>query len=100
MNDNLQRLIALAKADGGKFFIMDEQGVPQLVIMGIAEYEQVLLKKVQGIRQEAANLESQIASKLNNQSEPLSVKNEIVKNPVSEFSEKDLRSEVIDSTFA
>lgn len=94
MNDNLQRLIALAKADGGKFFVIDEQGVPQLVIMGVAEYEQVLIKKAQqstGRKEQVVEAPRVVVEeKKNNQNQV---------NP-SVFGEADLRSEVIDSTFA
>jgi hypothetical protein len=91
MTDNLQRLIALAKADGGKFFVIDEQGVPQLVIMGIVEYEQVLIKKAQGSGTpiKAVKTESQPVN-------PES--NEKAISPKQNFND-DLRSEVIDSTF-
>ena len=44
---SLQDLINLAKADGGKFFVIDEQGEPKLVIMGIDEYQKMLLGKLQ-----------------------------------------------------
>ena len=35
----LKDLINLAKADGGKFFVMDESGEAKLVIMGIEDYQ-------------------------------------------------------------
>ncbi|HVY68028.1 MAG TPA: hypothetical protein VHA30_04010 [Patescibacteria group bacterium] len=44
---SFQDIISLAKADGGKFFIMDEQGNPQLIIMSIEEYQRLLLNKLQ-----------------------------------------------------
>lgn len=44
---NLQDLINLAKADGGKFFVMDETGDAKLVIMNIEDYQKLFLGKLQ-----------------------------------------------------
>lgn len=44
---NFNDLINLAKADGGKFFVIDEQGNAKLVIMSIEEYQRMLLGKLQ-----------------------------------------------------
>ena len=44
---NLNDLINLAKADGGKFFVIDETGEPKLVIMPMEEYQKMLLGKLQ-----------------------------------------------------
>lgn len=43
---NLQDIINLAKADGGKFFVMDETGEAKLVIMNIEDYQTLLLGKL------------------------------------------------------
>ncbi len=43
---SLQDIFNLAKADGGKFFVMDESGEPKLVILNIEEYQKLLLGKV------------------------------------------------------
>ena len=43
---NLQDLISLAKADGGKFFVIDESGLLQLVIMSVEDYQRLLLGKL------------------------------------------------------
>ena len=43
---NLKDLINLAKIDGGKFFVVDEEGDAKLVIMGIEEYQKMLLGKL------------------------------------------------------
>ena len=40
-------LINLAKADGGKFFVIDEEGNAKLVIMSIEDYQRLLLGKLQ-----------------------------------------------------
>ncbi len=44
---SLQDLINLAKADGGKFVVLDSNGDPKLVIMPIEEYQRLLLGKLQ-----------------------------------------------------
>jgi len=44
---SLQELIDLAKADGGKFFVIDEKGNAKLVIMNIEDYQRLLLGKLQ-----------------------------------------------------
>jgi hypothetical protein len=44
---SLQDLINLAKADGGKFFVIDETGDAKLVIMSVEEYQKLLLGKLQ-----------------------------------------------------
>ncbi len=44
---NLQDIINLAKADGGKFFVMDEEGNANLVIMSVEDYQTLLLNKLQ-----------------------------------------------------
>jgi hypothetical protein len=44
---NLNDLINLAKADGGKFFVIDEEGNAKLVIMSIDDYQRLLLGKLQ-----------------------------------------------------
>ncbi len=91
MTDNLQRLIQLAKADGGKFFVIDEQGNPQLVIMPVEEYEKVLLKKVQGQIEDIEEINQKIieAQKLEKQT----------MRSARQTAQEDLVSEVIDSTF-
>jgi hypothetical protein len=84
--DNLKKLIQLAKADGGKFFVIDDEGNPVLVIMDIAAYEKVLLKKLKA------------------QPDVEEINKKITEAQVSEVDQhqqeqEDLKSEVIDSTF-
>ena len=42
----LQDIIDLAKADGGKFFVIDENGDAKLVIMPVEDYERLLIGKL------------------------------------------------------
>ncbi len=44
---NLQDIINLSKADGGKFFVIDEKGDAKLVIMSVEDYQKLLLGKLQ-----------------------------------------------------
>lgn len=39
---SLKDIIELAKKDSGKFFVMDESGEVQLVIMGTADFEKMM----------------------------------------------------------
>lgn len=86
MTDNLKKLISLAKADGGKFFVIDENGEPQLVIMSIADYEKVLLKKIQN---QIENIEEINLKIIEAQTE----------QGIHNSEQEQLKSEVIDSTF-
>jgi hypothetical protein len=55
---NLQDLINLAKADGGKFFVIDEKGDAKLVIMNVEDYQRLLLGKLQKqVQQQAEDIE-------------------------------------------
>lgn len=55
---NLQDLMNLAKADGGKFFVIDETGEARLVILGVDDYQKLLLAKLQRqIKQQADDVE-------------------------------------------
>lgn len=86
---DLQRLIQLAKADGGKFFVIDEKGNPSLVIMSVEEYENVLLKKVQNQVEDIEEINRKIVE---------AQKEDLVQQARKNLQEE-LRSEVIDSTF-
>jgi hypothetical protein len=95
---NLQDIINLAKADGGKFFVMDEQGNASLVIMSVEEYQKMLLDKLQKqvsdvekINQEI--LRAQTFEQENQIAETFSAK-KYVRQP-----QPDMRSEVIDPSF-
>ncbi|MDB4939969.1 MAG: hypothetical protein JWO40_394 [Candidatus Doudnabacteria bacterium] len=90
MADNLQKLIKLAKADNGKFFVIDEQGNPVLVIMGIEEYEAVLLKKVANQLEDIEDINRKI----------IEAQKEEDKVQKKQALQEELVSEVIDSTFS
>ncbi|MBU6447432.1 hypothetical protein KGQ24_01140 [Patescibacteria group bacterium] len=89
--NSLSRLIALAKADGGKFYVIDESGEPALVIMGIDEYEQLLLRKVHNQLGDIEEINKKIAEAQAGEQDQLSAKQQ---------AQEDLVSEVIDSTFS
>jgi hypothetical protein len=96
---NLQDLINLAKADGGKFFVIDEQGNAKLVIMSLEDYERLLLGKLK--RQvDKMILKAQL------QEEPPaapSVPKPAASGPQVTYADRpprvDLRAEVIDPSF-
>jgi hypothetical protein len=95
---NLKDLIQLAKADGGKFFVMDEEGNASLVIMSVEEYQKMLLGKLQKQVFDVENINREIfkAQILENEKianvEPVVQKRAVAVQP-------DLRSEVIDPSF-
>jgi hypothetical protein len=110
---NLNDLINLAKADGGKFFVIDESGDAKLVIMSVEDYQRLLLGKLQrqvmdveSINKEIlrAQLEEQPISSAVSKSETKgpSVRNESF-SPFNSSTEHhqpvDLRAEVIDPSF-
>lgn len=96
---SLQDLINLSKADGGKFFVIDETGDPKLVIMPIEEYQKMLLGKlkrqiddVEKINKEilkAQLSETEILTPIAPQPKPIPIRQPRV----------DLREEVIDPSF-
>lgn len=94
--DNLKRLIQLAKADGGKFFVIDENANPQLVIMPIAEYEKVLLKKVQGQIEDIEEINKKILEVQRNAKQTT---DQVEDRTARQTAHDELVSEVIDSTF-
>ncbi len=87
MDNSLQRLIELSKADGGKFFVLDEKGEPVLVIMGVEQYEQILLKKVSSQLEDIEEINRKIIDAQKTQEKKQAI-------------QEDLVSEVIDSTFS
>ena len=57
---NFQDIINLAKADGGKFFVIDESGETRLVILPVEEYQKMLLGKLQKQVQDIENINKEI----------------------------------------
>lgn len=91
---NLQDIFNLAKADGGKFFVMDESGEPKLVILNIEEYQKLLLGK---IKREAEDLEEINQEILRARMQEA----QVVPAPavVGPTAKVDMREEVIDPSF-
>ena len=107
---NLQDLINLAKADGGKFFVMDESGEAHLVIMSVEDYERLLLGKLQRqVKQQSEDIErvNKMITSAQLQETPVSPAPETPKPPVQQptvryhqtIARPDLRAEVIDPSF-
>jgi hypothetical protein len=97
---NLQDIFNLAKADGGKFFVMDETGEPKLVIMDIEEYQGLLLGKIKREVEDVEEINNEILSaRLQEvQSEVLSAP-EIIIETKQKNGHIDMREEVIDPSF-
>jgi hypothetical protein len=106
----LQDIINLAKADGGKFFVIDESGDCKLVILQVEDYQRLLLGKLQKqVKQQAEDVEKInkeiIKAQLLETDAPLS---EVQKPPSpagpvvqqrTPVPRVDLRAEVIDPSF-
>jgi hypothetical protein len=97
---NLQDLINLAKADGGKFFVMDEEGEIKLVLMRMEEYQKLLLHNLHDkiLDEEKVNKEITKAQL----EEPEIEKPIVVSKPEIRSAAPprvDLRAEVIDPSF-
>ena len=101
---NLQDLIKLAEADGGKFFVMDEKGDAKLVIMSVDDYQRLLLGKLQRQVQDVENINEMIL-KAQLQEDAPNIKIEKPEPKVAPvvtypgIPRQDLRSEVIDPSF-
>jgi len=98
---NLQDLINLAKADGGKFFVIDETGEAKLVIISIEDYQRLLLGKLQRQVTDVENINQEIIkAQLSEEPTQSSVP---AKGPTlttyPPISKNDLRAEVIDPSF-
>jgi len=101
---NLQDLINLAKADGGKFFVIDEQGEAKLVIMSVEDYQRLLLNKLQKqVQRQAEDVEKinkEILKAQLQEQEPVIPVVPAPKIITPRVTERiDLRSEVIDPSF-
>jgi hypothetical protein len=101
---NLQDLIKLAEADGGKFFVIDEAGDAKLVIMSVEDYQHLLLGKLQ---RQVTDIESVNKEILRAQLEEDPVAKAETRGPTVRNSPPvhepraalDLRAEVIDPSF-
>ena len=107
---NLNDLINLAKADGGKFFVIDESGDAKLVIMSVEDYQRLLLGKLQRQVMDVEKINQEIVkAQLNeNQSFTSAAPEPPIKAPTLKYQDPrqndhhqsiDLRSEVIDPSF-
>src|SRR5262245_29712906 len=85
---NLQDIIKLIGDDDGKAFIMDQDGEVKLVIMGVAEYQKMLLGKLHKQHEDVEEINRQITeAQLQDGQAP------------AKPERLDLRSEVIDPNF-
>lgn len=98
----------MAKADGGKFFVIDETGEAKLVIMGVEDYEKLLLNKLATkLEQQAEDAEKINREILKAQLQETESTAEAIDKPKALPSvqqkfqppRQDLRAEVIDPSF-
>ena len=96
---NLQDIFNLAKADGGKFFVMDESGEPKLVIMDIEAYQALLFGKIKNELDDVEKINREI---LRAQIEEQTLVKPIAPQVSSQTNHHvaiDMREEVIDPSF-
>lgn len=102
---NLQDIIKIAQTENGKFFVMDEHGDINLVILGMGEYERLQNKNSSSSTAKQEPVED--IEKINKEILTAQLQEPIV-IPVPEVPEiilpdkaprQDLRSEVIDPSF-
>lgn len=91
---NLQDIFNLAKADGGKFFVMDEVGEPKLVILNIEEYQKLLLGKIKREVEDVEEINEEILKARMEDAPVMSPQVTSVRAP-----RVDMREEVIDPSF-
>ena len=105
---SLQDLINLAKADGGKFFVIDEKGEAKLVIMSVDDYQRMLLGKLQRQILDVEKINKMITQAQLQEEEKISPVVDIPKAKTSQglkienipaSPRVDLRAEVIDPSF-
>ena len=89
--------------DGGKFFVMGEDGEAKLVIMSVEEYQRLLLGKLQRQVKDIETINQEIIKAQLEQEEAQKVSEARVVEPripkPSPIARVDLRSEVIDPSF-
>jgi hypothetical protein len=104
---NLHDIINLAKADGGKFFVLDESGEVSAVILPIADYQKLLLGKLQKQVVDIENINSEILKAQLQEPEEIVPEVEKPIRPPAQprvyqaprIERQDLRAEVIDPSF-
>ncbi len=98
---NLQDLINLARVDGGKFFVLDEQGEARLVIMPVEEYQRLLLQKLKKQVEDVENINREIIkAQLKEEARPQRPAATQPKFPAQPAPKvPDMREEVIDPSF-
>lgn len=99
---NLQDILSLAKADGGKFFVMDEEGNAKLVIMSVEDYQTLLLGKLKRQVEDVEEINREILKAQLQEDAPqapVASPHQKSKPPVLNYTKSDLREEVIDPSF-
>ena len=101
---SLQDLINLAKADGGKFFVIDDSGDAKLVIMSVEDYQRMLLGKLQRQVKDVESVNKMITQVQLQDDLPVAPQpKSVTKGPSlihqRAFPPVDLRAEVIDPSF-
>jgi len=93
---SLQDIIKLIGADDSKAFIMDESGEIKLVVMGVGEYQRMLLGKLKQQVQDVEAINRRILeAQLREEPTAMTPEQSLAQKP----KRVDMRSEVIDPNF-
>ena len=98
---SLQDIFNLAKADGGKSFVLDEKGEPQLVIMTVDEYQGLLLGKIKRETDDVEKINREIlkAQLQEAAAPPVMLSPQVTIEQKTRNGQIDMREEVIDPSF-
>ena len=96
---NLQDIINLSKIDGGKFFVIGEDGEAKLVIMSVEDYQRLLLGKLQRQVEDVEKINKEIIKAQVMEAERLWEKPQAPAPRSRVVPRVDLREEVIDPSF-
>ena len=99
-DSSVKKLIDLAKIEGNKFFVLDANGEPVLVMMSVDEYEKLLARKLENQVAEIENINREIL-----EAQKRDTAAGIAESAASAAEDRQrfqdqLKSEVIDSTFS
>lgn len=99
---NFKDIINLAKADGGKFFVVDEEGKAKLVILSVEEYQKLLLGKLRQQVMDVESINQKITQAQLEDVPEIDIHHAVPKAPRvprAKTLQEDLRAEVIDPSF-
>ncbi len=97
---SLQDIIKLISSDDSKAFIMDESGEIKLVVMGVGEYQRMLLGKLKSQIEDVEEINKRILEAQLQEAENLKPRGMTAEQSAAQKPKRvDMRSEVVDPNF-